>query len=55
MATVFCDEARRRIDARFRAMKRRGDRRRMRRLSGEVLEGAFRWLEDGIIPASDAS
>jgi alkylation response protein AidB-like acyl-CoA dehydrogenase len=52
LATVFCDGARRRIDSHFRALGRRRDRRRVRALARAVLDGSYRWMEDGIIPAA---
>ena len=52
LASVFCDQARRRVDMHFRALGKRRDRRRMRALSRAVLDGSYRWMEDGIIPAA---
>jgi len=50
LADLFCRQTTRRVDARFRTI-RRNDQRRANALAGRVLDGDFRWLESGIIPA----
>jgi len=48
LAGEFCRRTRRRIAGQFRALREPGSS-RSRRLAGEVLDGDFRWLEEGVI------
>ena len=48
LADVFCRQARRRIEQHFRSLGGR-DGRRFAKLWGQVLDGDFKWLEQGII------
>jgi alkylation response protein AidB-like acyl-CoA dehydrogenase len=46
LADLFCREARRRIDANFRAVKSNNNR-SYRKVAGQFMEGKFGWLADG--------
>ena len=50
LADLFCRQTRRRIEGHFRAA-RRSHRGSASSLAGQVLDGAFEWLEQGIIDA----
>ncbi len=49
LADAFCRQSRRRIEAHFRSLGE--DRSATTGLGHDVLDGAFAWLEEGIIPA----
>jgi hypothetical protein len=49
LADVFCHQSRARIDELFRAIGRGGQRRR-NALARRVLDGDFKWMEQGIVP-----
>jgi hypothetical protein len=50
LADLFCRQARRRIEAHFRAA-RRHDHRQVRDVATAASAGDYRWLEEGVIPA----
>ncbi len=50
MADLFCRQARRRIEAHFRALGWRHQR--ANTLARQVLGGDFLWMEEGIIPTT---
>lgn len=53
LADLFCEQARRRIHSHFRDL--RADLRPMNALAGRILDGDFRWMEEGIIPIAPAA
>ncbi|NNF44894.1 MAG: DNA polymerase II [Phycisphaerales bacterium] len=50
LADLFCRQTRRRIADGFRRARARGQNHE-NKMAGRVLDGGFRWLEEGIIPA----
>jgi alkylation response protein AidB-like acyl-CoA dehydrogenase len=50
LADLFCRQARLRVEEYFERIRTNADR-DAARVAGDVLEGRFAWLEDGIVPA----
>jgi hypothetical protein len=54
LATVFCEQARLRVDHLFDQLWNNTDD-SDRRLAKKVLDGSYRWLEDGILDPSEGT
>jgi hypothetical protein len=54
LAAVFCEQARLRVDHLFEQLWSNTDD-SDRRLANEVLNGAYTWLEDGIVDPSEGT